>query len=167
MSVPIRGKVKSNEIEARQRAVQALELRKTGIPFRVVAERLGYADESGARKAVASLLSREEYEAVDDYRLLELERLDKMFVKAYTMASKGHLQAIDRVMKIMDHRAKLLGLYAPAKSEHEIKGWRTQAIADIKAGTLTYDAVARAFDDDSLAAELFREAGVLIDVERS
>ncbi len=46
-------------------------------------------------------------------------------------------------------------------SENKIHDWRSQAIADIRAGVVTYQALAEAFDED-LATELFRLAGVLV-----
>lgn len=42
-----------------------------------------------------------------------------------------------------------------------IDDWRSMAIADIKSGRVVYEALADAFDD-SLAAELFTEAGIAI-----
>lgn len=44
----------------------------------------------------------------------------------------------------------------------QVDDWRTQAIGDIKAGRIAYEALAEAFDDD-LATELFRSAGVPIE----
>jgi len=41
---------------------------------------------------------------------LELERLDAMQAAIWDDAMNGHLGAIDRVLKIMERRAKLLGL---------------------------------------------------------
>lgn len=41
----------------------------------------------------------------------------------------------------------------------QVDDWRSQAVADIRAGRIAFEALAEAFDD-SLAAELFREAGV-------
>jgi len=42
--------------------------------------------------------------------------------------------------------------------------WRSDAIALIKRGEVTYDAIAEAFNDHSLAAELFAAAGVTVQV---
>lgn len=50
---------------------------------------------------------------------------------------------------------KHLGLFNTIK----IDDWRSQAIADIRAGNIPFDALAEAFDAD-LATELFREAGI-------
>lgn len=88
-----------------------------------------------------------------------IRRLETLFLRSM------HVQDYKTCLSVQREINTMLGLHAPSRSEHEIKDWRTQAIADIKAGALTYDAVARAFDDDSLAAELFREAGVLVNSE--
>lgn len=72
------------------------------------------------------------------------------------------MAAIDRKIRIQERRSKLLGLDAPVKFQELT--WRDQAIAGIKAGELSYQAVAAAFDE-SLAVTLFREAGVTINKE--
>lgn len=89
-----------------------------------------------------------------------INRLTALYMR--TMADKDYRGAL-AVQKELN---SMLGLNAPTRSEHEIKDWRSQAIEDIKAGTLTYNALAMAFDN-SLAAELFREAGVLVNEDAS
>lgn len=102
-------------IQRQANAVQAFELRKSGASFRQIAEQLGYADESGARKAVMALLKKQQVEAVEDYRKVELARLDAMLLAIAQQVRQGHLGAIDRALKIMERRARLLGLDAPTK----------------------------------------------------
>lgn len=46
----------------------------------------------------------------------------------------------------------------------QVEDWQSQAIADIKAGNIAYDALAQAFDHD-LATELFTKAGVPVSSE--
>lgn len=123
MAIPNR-ELKPDKIAAREKALQALSLRKYGASFRQIAETVGYADESGARKAVGALLKKVEYEGVDEVRALELERLDAMLLGnaqsktgIYHQAVNGNQGAIDRVLKIMERRAKLLGLDAPEKQD--------------------------------------------------
>lgn len=53
----------------------------------------------------------------------------------------------------------LLAKYHDLVNRIHIDDWRSQAIEDIKAGRITYDQLAGAFDH-SLAAELFASAGV-------
>lgn len=104
-----------DKLKAHERAVQAFELRKNGASLRQIAEQLGYADPSGAHKAIMTLLKRERVEAVEDYRKVELARLDAMLLAIASQVRSGHLGAIDRALKIMERRAKLLGLDAPEK----------------------------------------------------
>jgi hypothetical protein len=59
-------------------------------------------------------------EAVDEFRRLEGQRLDLLLEKAMDKAlseEKSSMFAIDRVLAIMDRRAKLMGLDAPVRTE--------------------------------------------------
>lgn len=117
----------ADKLKKKERAIQALELRKAGASFAVIADQVGFADESGARKAVKALMDKREYEAVDEARKMELERLDRMMLGngksgLYNMAVQGNFGAIDRMIKITEQRAKLLGLYMPAKQDLNIRG---------------------------------------------
>jgi len=119
----------ARKIAAREAAAQALELRKSGASFASIARAVGrrnpdtgafephYKDESGARKAVSTLLKRMEYEGVDEFRTLELARLDGMWLAIAKGIAQGNFGAIDRGLKIMDRRAKLLGLDRPAQMQ--------------------------------------------------
>jgi len=53
---------------------------------------------------------------------LELNRLDVMFEAMYKQARKGNQGAIDRVLRIMERRAKLLGLDAPQRHDVAASG---------------------------------------------
>lgn len=84
-------------------------------------------------------------------QLSEIQAIKSMaFIKQNPMLA---LRAIDLEMK-------LLGTSAPARSEVTVKDWRAQAIEDIRTGVVSYGALVTVFEDESLAAELFREAGV-------
>lgn len=82
-----------------------------------------------------------------------LARLNMLFRSAL------QLQDYKTCLQVQREINTLLGLYAPAQSTLRIDDWRSQAIEDIRRGAITYDALAQAFDD-TLAAELFRSAGV-------
>lgn len=119
---PKRGKLAEMDLIARDNALKALELRKAGATYAQIAAQLQYADESGARKAVQTLMEKREYDSVDEARKIEIERLDKILLGngndgVLQQATKGHLGAIDRVLRIAERRAKLLGLDAPAKQD--------------------------------------------------
>jgi hypothetical protein len=51
-------------------------------------------------------------------RDLELQRLDALYLVAYAEVEDGNIPAIDRCLRIMERRAKLLGLDAAEKVEH-------------------------------------------------
>lgn len=58
------------------------------------------------------------------------------------------------------HLGKAYGLF---RDVVQVDDWRSEAIAGIKAGLYTYEQIKAIFADDSLASELFRQAGVPID----
>lgn len=99
--------------DERAKAIEAVKLRRSGLPFREIAEQLGYADESGARKAVTRLLDRTEAESVDELRALEGARLDALQAAHWDAAVAGDTDAAKLVLGIVDRRCRLLGLNAP------------------------------------------------------
>ena len=98
---------------------ETLRLRSQGLTYQKVADALGI-DKSTAYRRCQRALAAIPAEAVEEYRKLEGERLDAMLEVALEKAlsgEKGALFAMDRVLAIMDRRAKLLGLDSPSKHE--------------------------------------------------
>lgn len=100
-------------LAAAERQTQALEFRKAGLSFPRIAQELGYHNPAGAFRAVEAALERTQQEPADAVRVLALERLDRMLAACWGKAIGGDLLAVDRVLKIEERRAKLLGLDAP------------------------------------------------------
>ena len=119
--------MKQSELDALERQRQALELRKAGVPYATIAERLGYASTGGAHKAVASALKKTLAEPADDLRRLEVERLDALLSALWRQAKEGNQGAVDRCIRIMERRAKLLGLDAPTKQDITSGGEKLKA----------------------------------------
>ena len=118
-------------ISATDRQRQALELRKGGATLQEIAERVGYAGASGAAHAIGSALKRTIQAPADELRALELDRLDALHAAVWPQAVSGHLGAVDRALKVMERRAKLLGL--DGSSTLRIEGsvlLKAQLIAD-------------------------------------
>lgn len=125
-------------IETKQRHEQALVLRRAGLSLREVADRLGYKTPSAVQKAIMGALQRPIDEAATALRLLEAERLDRLQLNLWGVATntakqtvviKGkdvevpypileQISATRAVLKIMERRARLLGLDAPTKTEN-------------------------------------------------
>ena len=157
-----RGKV-ADRTRVIERQAQALELRKQGKSYRAIGDRLGVSQMQAHRDIQDELkrLAALNLNSADELRQLELERLDRIIDGLDHWVQAGNAQAAMAILKAMDTRAKLLGLYAPEKIQ-EIT-WEDQAIADIKAGVIRYEDLVKAFDVD-LATELFARAGVTVSV---
>jgi hypothetical protein len=107
----------ANQIASHDRKLQALELRKAGATFQMIADQLGYRSPSGAHKAVVSALRATLREPAEELRELELTRLDAMLLSLWRRVQAGEERAIDRALRIMERRARLLGLDAPTRGE--------------------------------------------------
>lgn len=102
-------------IVVRERRRQALQLRKAGASYEQIADQLGFANRAAARKAVVTELDRVVKEPAQEVLTMELQRLDQLLVGLWPRAIKGENGAVDRVLKIMERRAKYLGLDAAVK----------------------------------------------------
>ena len=100
----------TRQVRAHERHLQALELRKAGVTYEVIAGQLGYANASGARKAVVSALKATLREPAAELRELELARLDAMLLPLWRPVQAGDETAVARALRIMERRARLLGL---------------------------------------------------------
>jgi hypothetical protein len=118
MSPPKTGE-RAIAIHDRQR--RALEFRRDGCGYQEIADKLGYASKSGAFKAVIAALRQTLQEPADAVRQLELERLDAMLHAIWPSAQGGDLKAVDAVVRLMDRRARYLGLDTPQRIDIEAK----------------------------------------------
>lgn len=88
-----------------------------GTTFRQIAETAGYNSPQAAYAAVDRALQDTLQEPADRLRKIEVERLDRMMRKPYLAACGGDGKALHNVLRIMERKAKLLGLDAPQKIE--------------------------------------------------
>lgn len=106
-----------------QREMRALDMRIAGEDYQTIAEELGYSHAGSARRVVLKAMRIIRTDKVKHVRLFELARLDKLLGAAWERAMEGHLGAIQTVLKVMQQRAKLLGLDAPLKvAKTDVKG---------------------------------------------
>ena len=104
--------IKNKELQRK-----ALELRTLGLSFQQIADQLSVS-KSVAYRAVTKALGEIEEETRQMAKLnktLDLQRLDWIIREAMKLALKGDLQAMDRIMKAIDQRAKIYGFEAPKK----------------------------------------------------
>lgn len=116
---PARGgkKTSPETAAAKVKAAKALELRMEGKTFEAIAQELGYAGKQGAYDAVKRSLDAITREPAEELIKLDLERLDVLWQIQYLNAQGGDVQAMAACMKLMERRAKLLGLDAPVKQD--------------------------------------------------
>lgn len=88
---------------------QACRLRAKGYTLQEIADFQGVTL-STARERVLNAIQRIPTEAAEEVKKLELERLDNLFRELWPKALKGQYPAVDRCLRIMERRAKLLGL---------------------------------------------------------
>jgi len=101
---------------ARDKERRAVALHMAGMKFDDIAEQVGYTNRGTAYETVMRAIRRETTQNVEEVRAAEIARLDELMLTLWPKARRGELQAIDRVLKLMERRAKYLGgLEAPAK----------------------------------------------------
>lgn len=119
-----RSRVKPETLEKERKV---LEFRRGGLTFDLIAERLGYASASGAHKAYISACNRIVYEDVVEVRKSEMDRLDIAQAAIWgdltdTVNTDANTRArlVLALIKIMERRARLLGLDMPTKAQVEV-----------------------------------------------
>lgn len=106
--------------EALDRRVKVAQLRLAGLhDQRQIADRLGVSQPTISRD-FAALDAQFRATAAQDIAAakgLDVQRLELLISKIWVKATGGDLYAIDRLEKLLNRRAKLLGLDAPKKVE--------------------------------------------------
>jgi hypothetical protein len=109
---------KAAELEAKE--LKVLELRRAGFTFQRIAEEVGYATPSGAQRALERIMTRNVPQAPEEFRWQELDRLDRMQVALWPRAMKGDDRAIGTIVRLMERRARLVGIDAPQRIQAEV-----------------------------------------------
>ena len=128
--MPKKSKVNPATLE---KEAKVLELRRGGLTFDLIAERLGYASASGAHKAYMTACNRIVYADVVETRKVEMDRLDIAQAAIWGNVIQGEVPSVIALIKIMERRAKLLGLDMPTKAQIEVNVYEHDAIdAEVK-----------------------------------
>lgn len=108
------------KIPAAIRREKTLELRAEGRSIRSIAGKLGVSKSQVQRDIEKELKAAAEGRKKIAGLIIDLElaKLDALEEKAWEHITDGELSAIDRVLRAMERRAKLLGLDAAEKIEH-------------------------------------------------
>jgi hypothetical protein len=164
------------QAEAARRRAQVVQLRLAGASFEEIGRQLGVSD-TRAHQLWIDALDRTAKEPADRWRELELQRLDQLQAAATAVLQATHhviqagkvvldnqdrpyvdhgptLAAVTTLVRVMERRARLLGLDAPARVDATVDGTLT-----------TVDAIDR--EIERIERELATlDAGYLADKQR-
>lgn len=125
---------------------EAARLKAVGVPLEDIAEQFGWYDPDGTpdtnrvATAIRTHLASVYRFTTDEMKIIELESLDQVEFRLWKLLKDEHvvisqgrivrdengdpvpdarfaLETLDRIMKVKDHRAKMMGLYAPKQVE--------------------------------------------------
>ena len=100
----------------RERMARALELRELGTTYESIATQTGVSTRQ-AYEDVQDALREITREPAESVLAVELRRLDAILYPRTQQARDGDQGAVDRVLRIMDRRAKYLGLDNAPRNE--------------------------------------------------
>ncbi len=112
---------RSNErmLAFRDKQAIALDMRRKGHILSEIGAVLGIDRTSTVSKLIQKAMREIVREPAEEVVQMELDRLDTMFVKAYERAADQekplNKEAVDTCLRIMERRAKLLGIDKPTK----------------------------------------------------
>jgi hypothetical protein len=120
------GRTKSSHVDVRlkKRRDRVMQLRIKGVNLKTIAKTIADDAEYDSPNYDISLAHRDIMAALkelnascslstEEYRRMELERLDQMQLAVQPQLKVGSLKAIDTALRICERRSKLLGLDAP------------------------------------------------------
>ncbi|MFG2412283.1 hypothetical protein [Streptomyces goshikiensis] len=111
---------KAQQAFTAERRAKAIRMKIEGASYTEIAEQLGYSSRGSANSDIRRALEKhviEEGLAVEAWRELELARLDVLQQAIWSKAKAGDPRAIETALKVLDRRAKLLGLDSAIKLE--------------------------------------------------
>ena len=111
-------KYSPRRIEAVDKQRQAVELRMAGRTWQEIADALGYADHSGAVRAVQDSLQKTLGAPSAEFRELTLERLTKILQVQWPNMLRGEVPAAKLCLQTIGDMRQLMGVDMPSRVEH-------------------------------------------------
>jgi hypothetical protein len=105
-----------------ERRAAALRMRREGKTYAEVAEALAYSGATSASKDVHRALRAAVMEQGRALLDLERERLDALQAILWPLAEKGDVRAARELVRLMERRARMLGIDLVAQAAHHTEG---------------------------------------------
>ena len=101
---------------------KAMSLRLENYSYREIAKKLGVAPGTAHRyvRAAVKSIQKKYSEKAELIVTVEINKLDKLEKALQKEAREGDIKASTTILKIMERRARLLGLDAPARTELKV-----------------------------------------------
>lgn len=120
-----------------ERDRQVLELRRGGATWDQIAQVVGFSNPGSAHKSYQRAMKLTLQQPADELRNAEVDRLDRLQRAFWNDALEGNVRAADLILRIIDKRAKILGLEAPVKVQAEVVNYDGHAV-DAEVERLAY-----------------------------
>lgn len=123
------------KLNATERRVKALELRKRGASYRDIGEALGVTHTTAASDVKKALdqLNKQEAATAEQYRRLMAERINVARLAIAHMVMQGNFMAVDRWLKLNEQEIKLYGLNEPEVLKLGLTDETTQYLMELQA----------------------------------
>jgi hypothetical protein len=108
--LPIETPKGNRELTAAEKQRSAMQLRMMGASYAAIAQQVGYADASGAHRAVKAGMANARQDGATDLRDMNLTRLETLLMLHWPKALKGDETAAIMCLQIMDRIERLGGL---------------------------------------------------------
>ena len=150
--------------------IKVLELRRAGLTWQRIAEETGYADHTGAYAAYKRAIKRTMQQPADELREAELDRIDRLQLALWPKAMKGDNASINTIVRLMERRARLLGLDTPIKIQQDVVNWDgnesiDRAVRELAALLTANDAISVSESSMAIEASEVEPVTAGIDVE--
>ena len=115
---------------------ECVRLRRAGLTLDEIAIRVGYSSPASVHYALKRINERISREDVEEIRNLESERLDLLQAANWDNAMQGDVPAGALILRVMERRAKLLGLDMPIRVQQEVTVWNGDGDLDAEIQSL-------------------------------
>jgi hypothetical protein len=97
---------------AAEKRARVIELRKTGKTIKDIATDVGLSRQMVHRilKKELARLNRFSADGIEEWRTLEMGRLDELLASLWAKATSGDTEAVGLVLKIIERQSRLMGL---------------------------------------------------------
>jgi hypothetical protein len=113
-------KTRTNKLTAAEKRIKAVQLRQQGMNLEQISNQLSMNVNITSKYLREALdeLADEQYTDTEDYRTLQMLRLEGLLSLVWEKVAGGDLNAVDKARQLIDQMSRLMNLYAPTKFAH-------------------------------------------------